>query len=231
MPPGPCRSHGPRPATAPAPPPSPEPTRPAWTGMGLRAAPSCAAAAAAAAGAEQRRRPRLCPPPPLALLLLLLLSLGLLHAGTMCAGFVPLQPPDCQGAHLGRKAAWRDGRGLGAPGAHLSREPPPTFCMRVRALLPAGRPRRLRLGRRINLVSSSRLSKTGAGERALRQPPGQMFRMLYCSLPWCLLKVRLGSGFRRRLQAKTRSLVLPPWSWGWRRGQRIAPDGKIFTSF
>ncbi|XP_020026654.2 repulsive guidance molecule B [Castor canadensis] len=81
VPPGPCRSHGPRPATAPAPPPSPEPTRPAWTGMGLRAAPSCAAAAAAAAGAEQRRRPRLCPPPPLALLLLLLLSLGLLHAG------------------------------------------------------------------------------------------------------------------------------------------------------
>ncbi|XP_070268480.1 repulsive guidance molecule B [Myotis yumanensis] len=80
--PGPCRSHGPGPATAPAPPPSPEPTRPAWTGMGLRAAPSCAAAAASAAvsGAEQRRHPRLCPP-PLALLLLLLLSLGLLHAG------------------------------------------------------------------------------------------------------------------------------------------------------
>ncbi|XP_032012647.1 repulsive guidance molecule B [Hylobates moloch] len=80
-PPGPCRSHGPRPATAPAPPPSPEPTRPAWTGMGLRAAPSSAAAAAAAAAeVEQRRRPGLCPP-PLKLLLLLLLSLGLLHAG------------------------------------------------------------------------------------------------------------------------------------------------------
>ncbi|KAF3821853.1 hypothetical protein GH733_009895, partial [Mirounga leonina] len=79
---GPCRSHSHEPDTAPAPPPSPEPTRPAWTGMGLRAAPSCAAAAAsaAAAGAEQRRRPQLCPP-PLALLLLLLLSLGLLHAG------------------------------------------------------------------------------------------------------------------------------------------------------
>nr|KAF6490817.1 repulsive guidance molecule BMP co-receptor b [Molossus molossus] len=79
--PGPCRSHGSGPATAPVPPPSPKPTRPAWTGMGLRAAPSCAAASAAVSGAEQRRRrPRLCPP-PLALLLLLLLSLGLLHAG------------------------------------------------------------------------------------------------------------------------------------------------------
>nr|XP_012326413.1 RGM domain family member B isoform X2 [Aotus nancymaae] len=73
---GPCSSQGPRHATAPAPPPSPEPTRPAWTGMGLRAAPSCAAAAEV----EQRRRPGLCPP-PLELLLLLLLSLGLLHAG------------------------------------------------------------------------------------------------------------------------------------------------------
>lgn len=79
-PPGPCRNQRPGPATAPAPPPSPERTRPAWTGMGVRAAPSCAAAPAAA-GAEQRRRPGLWPPSPPPLLLLLLLSLGLLHAG------------------------------------------------------------------------------------------------------------------------------------------------------
>lgn len=79
--PGPCRSPRPGPATAPAPPPSQERTRPAWTGMGVRAAPSCAAAPAAA-GAEQSRRPGLWPPsPPPPLLLLLLLSLGLLHAG------------------------------------------------------------------------------------------------------------------------------------------------------
>lgn len=79
--PGPCRSPRPGPATAPAPPPSQERTRPAWTGMGVRAAPSCAAAPAAA-GAEQHHRPGLWPPsPPPPLLLLLLLSLGLLHAG------------------------------------------------------------------------------------------------------------------------------------------------------
>lgn len=89
-PPGPCRSQRPGPATAPAPPPSPERTRPAWTGMGVRAAPSCAAAPAAA-GAEQRRRPGLWPPSPPPLLLLLLLSLGLLHAGRhgprgLCSG-------------------------------------------------------------------------------------------------------------------------------------------------
>lgn len=79
--PGPCRSPRPGPATAPAPPPSQERTRPAWTGMGVRAAPSCAAAPAAA-GAEQSRCPGLWPPsPPPPLLLLLLLSLGLLHAG------------------------------------------------------------------------------------------------------------------------------------------------------
>lgn len=78
-PPGPCRSQRPGPAAAPAP--SPERTRPAWTGMGVRAAPSCAAAPAAA-GAEQGRRPWLWPPsPPPPLLLLLLLSLGLFHAG------------------------------------------------------------------------------------------------------------------------------------------------------
>lgn len=79
--PGPCRSPRPGPATAPAPPPSQERTRPAWTGMGVRAAPSCAAAPAAA-GAEPYRSPGLWPPsPPPPLLLLLLLSLGLLHAG------------------------------------------------------------------------------------------------------------------------------------------------------
>lgn len=81
--PGPCRSPRPGPATAPAPPPSQERTRPAWTGMGVRAAPSCAAAPAAA-GAEPNRRPGLwppSPPPPQLLLLLLLPSLGLLHAG------------------------------------------------------------------------------------------------------------------------------------------------------
>lgn len=47
----------------------------------------------------------------------------------------------------------------------------------------------------------------------------QMFRMLYCSLHWCLLKVRPGSGFlcrRRLLGEETRSLVLLLWSWGWR---------------
>lgn len=81
MRPGPCRSPRPGPATAPAPPPSQERTRPAWTGMGVRAALSCAAAPAAA-GAEQYHRPGLWPPsPPPPLLLLLLLSLGLLHAG------------------------------------------------------------------------------------------------------------------------------------------------------
>lgn len=106
-PPGPCRSQRPGPATAPAPPPSPERTSPAWTGMGVRAAPSCAAAPAAA-GAEQRRRPGFWPPSPPPLLLLLLLSLGLLHAGRRGPGgeraaralfWVPGTPRPWRGEH------------------------------------------------------------------------------------------------------------------------------------
>lgn len=199
--PGPCRSPRPGPATAPAPPPSQERTRPAWTGMGVRAAPSCAAAPAAA-GAEQYRRPGLWPPspPPPLLLLLLLLSLGLLHAGRRGPG----------GERAARALFWvRNATALaGEQGTHG----------RGFTLLPSASG----LHRRRPVVGSQR-----AGAACGTDTPGLYCSRQECLLEPAA--DRVSATLVARMETGSPVLFLL-YSWGWRRGpeshtvQRFSPE-------
>lgn len=190
-PPGPCRSQRPGPATAPAPPPpppsSPERTRPAWTGMGVRAAPSCAAAPAAA-GAEQCRCPRLWPPPLLLLLLPLLLSLGLPHAGRRGPG----------GEWAAAQALFCVGNATALAGEHG------VGCDRFTA--PTGAP-----GRVLPAASASGGPGTFGFQRAGRTPRGCMFWLS----AGVFTGARCGSGFRRpgRLRALRRCFTTAKGGW------------------
>lgn len=202
--PGPCRSPRPGPATAPAPPPSQERTRPAWTGMGVRAAPSCAAAPAAA-GAEQYHRPGLWPPsPPPPLLLLLLLSLGLLHAGRRGPG----------GERAARALFWvRNATALaGEQGAQGRR-----FTLLSAASC---------LRRRQPVVRSQRWSgpSVRAGTACGTDTPG-----LYCPLQGCLLEPAADRVSTALVACERRLCAVPPLHLGVAARPGVAHGVKIFT--
>lgn len=218
---------------------------------------SSAAAAGAEQRRRPRRRPGLGPPPLALLLLLLLslglLHAG--TGGTLARG--GWEPPLGWGRGLGSpippppggRRRWpgrerppqlltRTVAGLAARRRNTSADRAARPGHTGAASRPASRPPSPPSPPSARTVDGSLLPHTLIKDVARGRGaalPRQTFRMPYCSLHGCFTESQAGIRFPPpppppsppRLGRRGAWLLLLPWSWGWRRGEEMAPDGKI----